>query len=72
MRPQRVGIAVTFVRAGGGGEASQTAAAAQPTGTGWGSLKGKFVYAGDPPSPTFLPRPRICSMIGRGSGSTSR
>ncbi len=41
---------------GGGGEAAggATTAEAQPTGTGWGTLKGKFVYAGDAPAPTFL------------------
>ncbi len=41
--------------AGGGAAAAGDAqAAAQPTGTGWGTLKGKFVYGGDPPSPSFL------------------
>ena len=43
------------LRAGsGGGEATATAQAAQPTGTGWGALKGKFVFAGDPPAAAFL------------------
>jgi hypothetical protein len=42
------------LRAGAGGGESAEAAAAAPTGTGWGALRGKFVYAGDPPSPSFM------------------
>jgi hypothetical protein len=57
-------IAKSLRAGGGGGEAGQTAAAAQPTGTGWGSLKGKFVYAGDPPSPTFLPTGKDTAVCG--------
>ena len=38
---------------GGGGDAS-AAQAAQPTGTGWGALKGKFVFAGEAPAAAFL------------------
>lgn len=42
------------LRAGsGGGEAAATQTA-EPTGTGWGALKGKFVFAGDPPAAAFL------------------
>lgn len=40
-------IRVAFT-AGQTGEGSGTAAAG-PVGTGWGTLKGKFVFAGDPP-----------------------
>lgn len=40
---------VAELRKGGAG-AGSTGASAQPTGTGWGSLKGKFVFAGSPPS----------------------
>jgi hypothetical protein len=39
---------ITAIRAGGEGSGSEEAAAS--TGTGWGSLKGKFVFAGDPPA----------------------
>jgi hypothetical protein len=46
---------VKDLRAGsGGGEGAATAQAAQPTGTGWGGLKGKFVFAGDAPAAAFL------------------
>src|SRR6185437_14516792 len=42
------------LRAGSGGGEAAASEAAAPTGTGWGALKGKFVYAGDPPAATFL------------------
>ncbi|HEY1600140.1 MAG TPA: hypothetical protein VGG64_11085 [Pirellulales bacterium] len=42
------------LRAGSGSGESGHAAAAEPTGTGWGTLKGKFVYAGDAPSASFF------------------
>ena len=39
--------------------------AAQSTGAGWGTLKGKFVYSGDPPAPSFIPvskDPDVCGQ----------
>jgi hypothetical protein len=46
----------------GGGEA-----AAEVTGTGWATLKGKFVYAGDPPAPGKIDANRdaeVCNAEG--------
>jgi hypothetical protein len=37
-----------------GATAETGATATASTGTGWGTLKGRFVYAGDPPAPTAL------------------
>jgi hypothetical protein len=42
------------LRAGAGGGEAMHAAAAEPTGTGWGTLKGTFVYGGDPPSASYF------------------
>ena len=42
-------------------------AAAEATGTGWGTLKGKFVYAGDPPTPGKIDANRdaeVCNAEG--------
>ena len=41
---------VAAIRARGGGGAGGAAAAAQPTGTGWGTLKGRFLLAGGAPA----------------------
>lgn len=43
---------VAALRAGGGGSAE--AVVAEATGTGWGTLKGRFLYAGDPPKLGFV------------------
>lgn len=58
-------LQATLVSAAVGG-ASATAAAA-PTGTGWGSLKGRFVFAGDPGTAKALIADKdteVCSKSG--------
>lgn len=50
--------------AAGGAEGSAENAAA-PTGTGWGTLKGKFVYAGDAPAPSFLTASKDIDVCGQ-------
>src|SRR5262245_47654039 len=59
-------IREAFVAGKGEGGA---AAAAGPTGTGWATLRGRFVYAGDPP-PALPPYPvtkeqNICAPGGK-------
>jgi hypothetical protein len=58
---------VGFIR---GGAASSTGGAATPAvavGEGWGTLKGVFLFGGDPPSPKSLPTggkdPQACGQI---------
>jgi hypothetical protein len=40
--------------------------AAEATGTGWGTLRGKFVYAGDPPAPGTLSVTKDTEVCGAG------
>jgi len=42
------------LRGGSGGGAATHAVTAEATGTGWGTLKGKFVFAGEAPPQSFL------------------
>jgi hypothetical protein len=46
------------------------AEAAASTGTGWGTLRGKFVYAGDPPAPGKLNVTKDTEVCGAGGGLT--
>jgi hypothetical protein len=47
--------AVYAIRGGAGSSAAATAGPAAVTGDGWGTLKGVFLYGGEPPAPKFLP-----------------
>ncbi len=44
--------------------------AAASTGTGWGTLRGKFIYAGDPPAPGQLTVTKDTEVCGAGGGIT--
>ncbi|HEX4130659.1 MAG TPA: hypothetical protein VHZ24_11505, partial [Pirellulales bacterium] len=52
------------LRAAGASSAGSSTAAAEPTGTGWGTLKGVFKFNGSPPDPGFLSTankdPQVC------------
>ncbi len=58
---------VGFIRGGAASSTGATAGPAAVVGEGWGTLKGVFVYAGDPPSPKTLPTnnkdPQACGVI---------
>ncbi len=54
--------AAMVLRAGGGGDA--THAVAQSTGTGWGTLKGRFVFNGTPPELAPLPTGKDVEVCG--------
>ena len=53
----------------GAGESGGKEAAAS-TGTGWGTLRGKFTYAGDPPAPGQLTVTKDTEVCGAGGGIT--
>ncbi len=49
------------------GASAAATAEAEPTGTGWGTLRGKFVYAGDPPAPGTISATKdteVCTSAG--------
>ena len=50
------------------GGAETTAAVAESTGTGWGTLKGKFKFVGTPPAATPLQVNRDAEVCGKGHG----
>src|SRR5688572_10672186 len=58
---------VGFIRGGAASSGGATAGPAAVVGEGWGTLKGVFVFAGDPPSPKTLPTggkdPQACGQI---------
>jgi hypothetical protein len=58
----------TKLLAGAAEAAPAEGAASEATGTGWGTLRGSFKYAGTPPAPSKLNVDKDLSVCGKGNG----
>lgn len=68
--PQKEAAKALREKLAAGGSESTGEAAAESTGTGWGTLKGSFKFAGTPPTPGKLNVDKDTEVCGKGMGLT--